>query len=169
MPPHSKPLPPLYPQRVLACFSAGFGILIIGGKEEISAPTGPNNRPPSAAFSFSGGKPWQASAPRCNAAIPPTPRGTPRQKAPARIPFSATCHSPKQPSQNSLQIRDLPQSHGGRGEGVGNCRDGSRAANRPPTGSSLPAPSSRLQAAAGYRLLYSTLLFLRFLYQDNHA
>jgi len=36
MPPHSTRLPPLYPQRVLAGFSAGLGILIIGGKKEIS-------------------------------------------------------------------------------------------------------------------------------------
>jgi hypothetical protein len=31
---HSTPLPPLYPQRVLAGLGAGLGILIIGGKKK---------------------------------------------------------------------------------------------------------------------------------------
>jgi hypothetical protein len=35
MTPHSKPLPPQYPQRYLAGFRAELGILIIGGKEII--------------------------------------------------------------------------------------------------------------------------------------
>ena len=35
MTPHSTPLPPQYPQRYLAVFRAGLGILIIGGKEII--------------------------------------------------------------------------------------------------------------------------------------
>ena len=39
--PHSTPLPPQYPQRILADYWAGLGILIIGGKVEISAQTDP--------------------------------------------------------------------------------------------------------------------------------
>jgi hypothetical protein len=38
MTPHSKPLPPQYPQRYLAGFRAELGILIIGGKENNSSP-----------------------------------------------------------------------------------------------------------------------------------
>jgi hypothetical protein len=47
MTPHSTPLPPQYPQRILAVFSTGLGILIIEGKKQkrLSPTAGP--------FSFS--------------------------------------------------------------------------------------------------------------------
>ncbi|MGA9985812.1 MAG: hypothetical protein WBP95_20245, partial [Acidobacteriaceae bacterium] len=38
MTPHNTPLTSLYPQSILAVFSAGLGILIIGGKKEIPPP-----------------------------------------------------------------------------------------------------------------------------------
>src|SRR5580698_5586259 len=101
---------------------------------------------------------------RCDTPHPPwdpSPKGPRKNPILSNLPQSKTA-LPELPSDQGLAT--VPWGEGG---GVGNRRDGSRAANRPPTGSSLPAPSSRLQAAAGYRLLYSTLLFLRFLYQDN--
>jgi hypothetical protein len=113
--PHSTRLPSLYPQRILAGFPAGLGILIIGGKNDISAPTDPNNRPPFAAFSFSGGQRWHAST-HCPTPYPPHPPAGGCQKAPARAPVSATCHSPKQPSRKPRRCNNMPQSP--RGEGV---------------------------------------------------
>ncbi len=57
MTPHSTPLPPLYPQRYLAGFRAGLGILIIGGKERIFPRQTHRKRPLTrAAFSISGRK-----------------------------------------------------------------------------------------------------------------
>ena len=45
-------------------------------------------------------------------ARPPIPR---YQKASARAPFSATCHSPKRPLQNPFHLNNMPQSPQGGG------------------------------------------------------
>jgi hypothetical protein len=113
--PHSTPLPPLYAQRYLACFGAGLGILIIEGKEEISAPTDPKPKAARARpFPFpevnDGTQQHGARRP----ALPTPHRGY--QNAPATAPFSATCHSQKRPSRKPRRCKNMPHPTP-RGEG----------------------------------------------------
>jgi len=101
---------------------------------------------------------------RCDTPHPPwdpSPKGPRKNPIFSNLPQSKTA-LPELPSDQGLAT--VPWGEGGGGGKLQGWFTSSQSAtNR------LLAPGSQLQAAAGYRLLYSTLLFLRFLYQDNHA
>jgi hypothetical protein len=69
-------------------------------------------------------------SPRNRRAIHPPPPWSPAKRPRQSGSFSSTCHSPKWPSWNSSQIRHLPESHRGVGEGGGGEGTGGQLATR---------------------------------------
>ncbi len=139
MTPHNTPLTSLYPQRYLADFSAGLGILIIGG----------NKFPPTL---------LSQKRPRRVRPFPCSKRFWETDDAMANIQTTNSVEYQGDPSTTSPESATIPHSHP-RGEGGTRCSKGylSRAISSPvlqldwtnamPRNRILPAPSSALLPA----------------------
>jgi hypothetical protein len=123
VPPHSTPLPPLYPQRILAVFLPRLGILIIGDKKQ--------KRPRlSAAFPFLRGEsPYRKPTPYLG-----QPRGSCQNPQAKSLLFSSLPQS-KRTLQEPLRKQALATVPTQEGRGVGAPHF---------SFSELPAPGSQL-------------------------